>query len=87
MNLNRVREPARGHGRALDSPLIMAESCPLIVPLIKRGDLDHYRYLAEVADIGTLRVLVLVMATDLEEALDAACPPSEASGRGTSGGA
>jgi hypothetical protein len=45
-----------------------------VLPLIKRGDLDHYRHLANHADMATLRALVLVMADDLEEALDAACP-------------
>lgn len=38
-----------------------------VVPLIKRGDLDHYRHLARTADDYTLRVLVFVMVRDLEE--------------------
>lgn len=51
-----------------------ATGCAPIVPLIVRGDLAHYRFLARTADEATLRVLVIVMAADLEEALEAACP-------------
>lgn len=40
-----------------------------VVPLIKRCDLDHYRFLAHTADPETLRTLAFVMIRDLEEVL------------------
>jgi hypothetical protein len=51
---------------------------PSRMPVIRRGDLVQYRFLGRTADVETLRVLVLVMATDLEEALEAACPTEPA---------
>jgi hypothetical protein len=48
-----------------------------VTPFIVRGDLAHYRFLANTADTETLRVLVHVMAADLEEALEVACPQAK----------
>lgn len=45
-----------------------------VVALIKRGDLSHYRFLAVAGDEATLRALVLLLADDLEEALEAIGP-------------
>lgn len=56
----------------------MEANCPNTPPEIVRGDLAGYRRLARTADVETLRVLVLVMAEDLEEALEAACPSAPA---------
>lgn len=41
-----------------------------VIPLIVRGDLAHYRFLARMADLETLRAVVLIMADDLEECLE-----------------
>lgn len=49
-----------------------------ITSAIVRGDLANYRRIARTGDVETLRVLVLVMAEDLEEALEAACPTTPA---------
>lgn len=58
-----------------------------VIPLIVRGDLEHYRFLARQADTATLRAVILLMADDLEEALEVALacddlmePPDRQSG-------
>jgi hypothetical protein len=55
----------------METPVDSSGLAP-VVPLIVRGDLAHYRFLARTANPSTLRAVILLMADDLEECLEVA---------------